>query len=380
MAMRNTRIAMAFLLAACFLVAAVVAGQQAGGTPEPGQSGQPAADPSAGQDPEQSLNEREASLAARTRQLVNDYAKATDEDARAKIKEELAAVVKEHFQLRQALREQELAELEEQVKRLRGLLDKRQEAQQSIIDTRLNQLLHPSEGLGWDEGQGEPPDVAAPADEQSISEMDFDIEGVVLDVWQNRFLEVSLGLEDGVRPGHALIVHRDGESLGSVTVHTVRADRAVARFRDRSAPIKKGDRVARLPGRRTLEMLEGVWRVLSTESQGQQLPQEDSDEKARAFRFGVGGNFFIDGGPPIQGRGSYALDEKKQRIIFSGPEEVFFGRYRFEGDRLLLAISKETTPAEMASKPGSDIQVYTLERIPEETREADREEAGGGFF
>lgn len=372
--MRYIRIALAVLLAACFLVAAVVATD---GTPEPGQSGQPAANPLADEDPERNaLSEREASLAARTRQLVNDYAKATGEDTRAKIKEELAGVVKEHFQLRQALREQELAELEGQVKRLRGLLDKRQEAQESIIDARLNQLLSPSEGLGWDEGQGDR--SAAPADEQSISEMDFDIEGVVLDVWENRFLEISLGLEDGVRRGHPLIVHRDGKSLGTVSVASVHADRAVAHRRTGSALMKKGDRVARIPSRRDWEMLEGRWRIISIESEGKQLAEGEFGDSSQAFTF-TRGAYFVEDGSSAQPGSSYVLDAKQQRILFrqhSGQEVYFFGRYKFDGDRLLLAISNRTTPAEMASKPGSDVEVYTLERIPEGTRKADPTPAG----
>ena len=96
------------------------------------------------------LESAERALESMTRDLVGSYARADDDRARQKLQSELAEAVEKHFQVRQEIREREIAELEAQVGRLRDLLEKRNQAKQTIVQTRLNQLLQAAKGLGWD--------------------------------------------------------------------------------------------------------------------------------------------------------------------------------------------------------------------------------------
>jgi hypothetical protein len=81
--------------------------------------------------------------------LASQYAEATDEAERQKIQAQLAELVGRQFEAQQQVREDEVAQLEARVKKLRDLIEKRKEARQSIVDQRLEQLLREAEGLGW---------------------------------------------------------------------------------------------------------------------------------------------------------------------------------------------------------------------------------------
>jgi TolA-binding protein len=82
-------------------------------------------------------------------QLLKQYAAAKDEKGRGDAKKRLAEVLGRQFDLQQAQEEKELTRLEEQLKRLRDLMKKRQAARQTIIDHRLDQLVRETQGLGW---------------------------------------------------------------------------------------------------------------------------------------------------------------------------------------------------------------------------------------
>ena len=55
----------------------------------------------------------------------------------------------EHFEIRQKIRAHELEELNEQIRRLQALHDRREQDKSQIIGDRMRQLLRDAEGLGW---------------------------------------------------------------------------------------------------------------------------------------------------------------------------------------------------------------------------------------
>jgi len=89
-------------------------------------------------------------LESQTRALVEEYAQAKDDEARAKLKGELAKTIERHFDVRHEIRKREIDQLEAQVKKLREHLAKRGEARQTIVQMRVGQFISAAEGLGWD--------------------------------------------------------------------------------------------------------------------------------------------------------------------------------------------------------------------------------------
>ncbi|HEV7225323.1 MAG TPA: hypothetical protein VGN42_21635 [Pirellulales bacterium] len=95
------------------------------------------------------LQQANAQLSQQTEALVAKYAEASQDDEREQIKAELSELLAKQFGIQQQLREDEVAQIEARVKKLRELIQKRKAAQQSIIERRLDQLLRDAEGLGW---------------------------------------------------------------------------------------------------------------------------------------------------------------------------------------------------------------------------------------
>lgn len=100
-------------------------------------------------DPQQ-LRILDGGLESKTTTLTKQYAEATDEAQRKELESQLAAVVGQHFAVRQAVRDQEIAKLEQEVARLRDLLQQREDARQQIVEGRVDQLIRAAKGLGWD--------------------------------------------------------------------------------------------------------------------------------------------------------------------------------------------------------------------------------------
>lgn len=99
------------------------------------------------------------------RQLVDEADAAKKAELEKSIKESLA----KQFDDRQTYREEELVQLEEQVRQLRELFDKRQKAKDDIIDNRLQELVRGASGLGW--GEGAPPRRGGPGGGHGSSSM-----------------------------------------------------------------------------------------------------------------------------------------------------------------------------------------------------------------
>lgn len=72
------------------------------------------------------------------------------------------------------------------------------------------------------------------------------IDGVVLAVSDKDLVEVSIGLDDGLREGHKLEIYRGNQYVGRMNVRKVTANRAVGEIdpKLKQGPVRKGDRVA----------------------------------------------------------------------------------------------------------------------------------------
>jgi hypothetical protein len=92
---------------------------------------------------------QERMLEQQTQTLLDEYRASSDTRKRAGAKEDLTAVVNEHFALRQTLRQSELDELEKELNRLKTLHERRQNQQDQIVADRVESLLREADGLGW---------------------------------------------------------------------------------------------------------------------------------------------------------------------------------------------------------------------------------------
>ncbi len=91
---------------------------------------------------------KEIELAQKSAELVKQLAKAEGEK-RDKIKDELTNTLGEQFDARQKRHEAQIKALEDQEKKLKELVRKRQDNRREIISKRLDQLVREAEGLGW---------------------------------------------------------------------------------------------------------------------------------------------------------------------------------------------------------------------------------------
>ena len=93
--------------------------------------------------------QKERKLERQTRALVEEYRADSDTGKRAVARDNLTAVVNEHFALRQAERQRELDELAKELDRLTALHERRQNQQDKIVADRVESLLREADGLGW---------------------------------------------------------------------------------------------------------------------------------------------------------------------------------------------------------------------------------------
>lgn len=98
-------------------------------------------------DPEMfKLLEKEQQLDHQSRDLAQQYRRAPT-DQQPAIKEKLAAAVTAHFEARQSRRLVELKRLEDELKRLRESIDRRNKAQHTIVNDRVSNLLGLDDGF-----------------------------------------------------------------------------------------------------------------------------------------------------------------------------------------------------------------------------------------
>lgn len=95
------------------------------------------------------LGNEETSLNRQADGLAQELASADSDSKRSAIKTKLSELLGKQFDARQKRHKQEIEALETQVKKLRELVNKRQESRDEIIARRLEQVLRDSQGLGW---------------------------------------------------------------------------------------------------------------------------------------------------------------------------------------------------------------------------------------
>lgn len=87
----------------------------------------------------QELVKKESELAKKTAELVASL-KGAAADKKAEIKTQLVAAVEAHFAVRQEQRELQLKRIEEEVKKLRDAIEKRNTSKKEIIERRVAEL------------------------------------------------------------------------------------------------------------------------------------------------------------------------------------------------------------------------------------------------
>jgi hypothetical protein len=90
----------------------------------------------------------ELELARTCEVLIKQLAKSEGQD-KEKVKTNITNTIEKQFDLRQKRHEAEITELETQLKKLKEMVQKRQDNRKEIVGKRFDQLVRESEGLGW---------------------------------------------------------------------------------------------------------------------------------------------------------------------------------------------------------------------------------------
>jgi hypothetical protein len=91
----------------------------------------------------------ESTLANEANEIRHRLESATSDTQRSEARAKLAVNLGKQFDLRQKRHGLEIEALEAQVKKLKELVQKRQESRSEIISRRVDQILREAEGLGW---------------------------------------------------------------------------------------------------------------------------------------------------------------------------------------------------------------------------------------
>jgi hypothetical protein len=97
----------------------------------------------------QRSNVEESQLARQAEELLQQLPKAKSDVDKEKLMAILTEVLGKQFDLRQQRHTSQIEALEAEVKRLKKVVQTRQENRRDIIAKRLDQLLRDAEGLGW---------------------------------------------------------------------------------------------------------------------------------------------------------------------------------------------------------------------------------------
>jgi phage-related minor tail protein len=90
------------------------------------------------------LQQKDMELERQSRALAMEYAHGPKEN-REKLKEEIIALVNKQFDVRQHRRTLELKRLEEELKHLRDMLERRTKARKELVEKRVSDLVGPAE-------------------------------------------------------------------------------------------------------------------------------------------------------------------------------------------------------------------------------------------
>jgi hypothetical protein len=101
------------------------------------------------------LAQLNGTLGAEIQQLAQKLRVADDEEVAEESEKALNEKVGQQFDVRQQMRERQLAALEAQVERLRNVHNERADQRDRIVRDRVQQLIREAQGLGWgDAGEG----------------------------------------------------------------------------------------------------------------------------------------------------------------------------------------------------------------------------------
>ncbi len=99
----------------------------------------------------QKLARRDRDLEKKVRETLQKYAQSSSAE-RGDHQAALEKLLTEQFEVRHQIREQEVKQIEQRLRRLREALQKRQDARMQIVRNRLQALVQEAEGLGWGSG------------------------------------------------------------------------------------------------------------------------------------------------------------------------------------------------------------------------------------
>jgi hypothetical protein len=94
------------------------------------------------------MNQEEMRLKHESEELVKQLGKA-EGDNKEKIRTKLTETLGKQFDARQKRHEGEIAALEAKIKKLKDMVQKRQDNRREIISRRQEQLVREADGLGW---------------------------------------------------------------------------------------------------------------------------------------------------------------------------------------------------------------------------------------
>lgn len=82
-------------------------------------------------------------------QAVGKYRAAEDDKGKDEAKQAMSAALSEYFDADMKLREEEIRDIEERVKKLQAQLERRREAKSKLVELQLQLLVNEAEGLGF---------------------------------------------------------------------------------------------------------------------------------------------------------------------------------------------------------------------------------------
>lgn len=95
------------------------------------------------------LTAEEATLSQQATALINQINASDSNSEKGELKTKLSEALGKQFDLRQKRHQKEIEELEAQVKKLKDLVQRRQDNREEIISRKLDQIIRDSQGLGF---------------------------------------------------------------------------------------------------------------------------------------------------------------------------------------------------------------------------------------
>lgn len=194
--------------------------------------------------------ERSQELAARLRESSKRLKPGSKQ--LAKMNQQLQESVSESFSLRQDLHLAGIAQFEQKVRKMKALLAARDRIKVEIINRRIEDLKNPVRR--WNEGETFPHPERGPSPNEpqtAKKNVGRPLVGLITGVDEKGGLvEISVGADDGVKPGTVFNVIRKGLHVGKGEVIEMTPDRSIGRITQRDTkktPVQAGDQIRTEP-------------------------------------------------------------------------------------------------------------------------------------